>query len=197
MRRGRAGQLRRGSLYDRANTVYKLASAPVVARLRYTRGSAAVLERLSASVQVTRWLHEQGFPAVRPLDIPQPVAAHGYLVTFWHYIPSAGQAGRDIVALARLLRQLHALPATVRLPATNPLGSSAPTPHLRVAHRCQRRWLTRPVRRAGRASTQTRSRTLGCGMIHGDAHAGNLIHAPDGPCSATGTPSATARANRT
>jgi hypothetical protein len=84
--------------------VYKLASMSAVARLRYTTGSAAVLARLSASVQATRWLNEAGFPAVRPLDVPQPVAAHGYLVTFWHCILSDEQDGRDIAALAGLLR---------------------------------------------------------------------------------------------
>jgi hypothetical protein len=111
-------------IYERANTVYKLASVPVVVRLRYTSGSAAVLERLTASVQATRWLNEVGFPAVRPLDVPQPVPAHGYGVTFWHYIPAAKQVRRDVAALAGLLRELHALPEPpVSLPATQPLGS--------------------------------------------------------------------------
>lgn len=111
-------------IYRRANTVYKLASAPVVARLRYTRGSAALLERLSASVQATQWLNEVRFPAVRPLDVPQPLAAHGYLVTFWHYIPPNEPGRRDIAALAGLLQQLHYLPLPPkRLPANVPLGS--------------------------------------------------------------------------
>ncbi len=59
-------------LYDRSNTVYKIAGEPVVVRLRYAPGSGAWRDRLATSVQVTGWLHEQGFPAVRPLDIPQP-----------------------------------------------------------------------------------------------------------------------------
>lgn len=166
-------------IYQRANTVYKLASAPVVARLRYTSGSDAVPERLSASVRATRWLHEQGFPTVRPLDVPQPVAAHGYQVTFWHHIPSAGQAGRDVVALGRLLRQLHALPVPpVRLPATNPLGSiRADAAACQWLSDAQRRWLTGRCDELWAQYADAES-ALGCGVVHGDAHPGNLIHAP-------------------
>src|ERR1700729_1284631 len=72
-------------LYDRSNTVYRLAGQPVVARLRYAPGSAAWLDRLAISVRVTRWLHDLDFPAVWPLEVEQPLAVDGYLVTFWHY----------------------------------------------------------------------------------------------------------------
>jgi hypothetical protein len=164
-------------IYQRANTVCKLASAPVVARLRCTSGSAAVLERLTASVRATRWLYELGFPAVRPLDVPQPVTAYGYLVTFWHYVPSAGQGGRDITALASSLRQLHALPApAAALPATAPLGSvRADAAACGWLTGAQRNWLAgrcdeMEARYAGAESA------LGCGLVHGDAHPGNLIH---------------------
>jgi hypothetical protein len=167
-------------IYQRANTVYQLASAPVVARLRYTSGSAAVRERLSASVRATRWLHEQGFPTVCPLEVAQPVAAHGYQVTFWHHIPAAGPAGRDVAALARLLRQLHTLPVPpVRLPATAPLGSvradAAACPWLSDA---QRGWLTGRCEELA-AQYQDAESALGCGLVHGDAHPGNLLHTPD------------------
>lgn len=166
-------------IYQRANTVYKLASVPVVARLRYTSGSAAVLERLSASVQVTGWLKEMGFPAVRPLDVPQPVAAHGYLVTFWHYVPSYEPGRRDIAALASLLRELHALPPPpVRLPATAPLGSvRADAAACKWLTDSQRGWLTARCGELERQYADADS-TLGYGLVHGDAHAGNLIHGP-------------------
>jgi aminoglycoside phosphotransferase (APT) family kinase protein len=164
-------------IYQRANTVYKLASAPVVARLRYTRGSAALLERLSASVQATRWLDEVGFPAVRPVDVPQPVPAHGYLVTFWHYLPSDSPGRRDIEALARLLRQLHGLPPPpVRLPDTAPLGSvRADAAACLWLTDSQRGWLTARCDELEGQYAGAES-ALGYGLVHGDAHAGNLIH---------------------
>ena len=122
----------------------------------------------------------RAFPLSSPLDVPQPVAAHGYQVTFWHHIRSAGQAGRDIVALARLLRQLHALPVPpVRLPATNPLGSiRADTAACQWLSDAQRRWLTDRCDELEPQYADAES-TLGRGVVHGDAHPGNLIHAPD------------------
>jgi len=111
-------------LYDRSNTVYKIAGEPVVVRLRYAPGSGAWRDRLATSVQVTGWLHEQGFPAVRPLDIPQPVEAHGYLVTFWHFLPASGPPWEDVESLGRLLRRLHGLgDPPAELPPARPMSS--------------------------------------------------------------------------
>lgn len=166
-------------LYHRSNTVYKLAGQPVVVRLRYAPGSADWMNRLTVSVRVTAWLAGSGFPAVRPLDVPQPVTAHGYIVTFWHYLPDAQQPREDSESLGRLLRQLHELPdPPVHLPPARPLSS------LRAdAERCS--WLTEAERSwvLGRAEDlQHRyARTawsLGTGMIHCDAWAENLIHTP-------------------
>ena len=108
-------------LHDRANTVYKLAGRPLVARLRYTRGSAW-MEKLTVSVRVTAWLHELGFPTVCPAEVRQPVAAHGYLVTFWHYLAASGPPWEDVTSLGRLLCRLDLAPP-VKLPETSPLGS--------------------------------------------------------------------------
>ncbi len=168
-------------LHVRANAVYHLPRDRAVVRLRYAPGSPGVLERLSAAVEVTRWLHAQGFPATEPLAIEQPVIADGYVVTFWRHVEVSGEAGRDVATLARLLHRLHRLPtAAVRLQKTNPLGS------LRAdLHECdaltavQRDWL---LARADGLERRYRSArwALGCGLIHGDAHAGNLLHARGG-----------------
>jgi hypothetical protein len=166
-------------IYQRANIVYKL-RAPVVARLRQASDPQKVRSRLAASIQVTAWLGGQGFPAVQPLDVSQPVPAGEYLVTFWHFIPATGQPWRDIGGLARLLRELHALPAPpFQLPVNDPLGSVRED-----AARCpwltenQRSWL---LQRASelQAEYTGASSALGYGLIHGDAHADNLIHAQD------------------
>ncbi len=164
-------------IYQRANAVYRLGSSPVVARLRYAPSSPAVLARLAASVRVTRWLNSAGFPAVNPIDIQQPVTAAGYIVTFWHYVPTIGQPSSDIAALARLLRQLHELPPPpFKLPETKLLGSLAED-----ARRCrwlsgpQRSWLLGQCEELERHYAET-NWVLGCGLIHGDAYTDNLLH---------------------
>jgi Phosphotransferase enzyme family len=168
-------------LYDRANTVYKLANQPIVARLRYAPPpSSPWIDRLSVSIRVTAWLDTLGFPAVRPLDVEQPVTAHGYLVTFWHYLEATGPPWEDVDSLGHLLRALHELPAPpLDLPAASPLGSLPED-----TERCA--WLTD----AQRAWLRTRYQelqheyadstwALECGMIHGDAYPENLIYTRD------------------
>jgi hypothetical protein len=169
-------------LYDRSSTVYRLAGRPVVVRLRYVHGSGAWRARLATSVQITGWLHEQGFPAVRPLNLPQPVEAHGYLITFWHYISASGPPWEDVESLGRLLRRLHELgDPPAELPPARPLSSLRED-----AERCS--WLTAEQQSwvLGRADELTRQYdettwALGCGMIHGDAYADNVLQTPDGP----------------
>jgi aminoglycoside phosphotransferase (APT) family kinase protein len=116
-------------------------------------------------------------PLSSTLDVPQPVPAHGYLVTFWHYIPSDKPGRRDIEALARLLRQLHALPPPpVRLPDTAPLGPvRADAAACQWLTDSQRGWLTARCDELEGQYAGAES-ALGCGLVHGDAHAGNLIH---------------------
>lgn len=168
-------------IYSRANTVYRLADRPVVVRLRYAPGSADRLARLTASVEVTAWLNATGFPAVRPLDIGQPVTAQGHIATFWHYIPEVKRSRDGITVLARLVRQLHDLPpAPVQLPQTNPLGSlREDISRCAWLAKSRREWLLSRCEELERQYHQT-SWTLGCGLLHGDAYTDNLIRTPNG-----------------
>ncbi len=140
------------------------------------RGSAEWMTRIAASVAVTSWLASQAFPTVRPFDVDQPVAAHGYIVTFWQYVPRTGKQPSDISVLGRLLRQLHSLPEPpLRLPAANPLGSvREDTQHCEWLTDAQRTWLLAKSGELERRYAQT-SWTLGCGLLHGDAYTENLI----------------------
>jgi aminoglycoside phosphotransferase (APT) family kinase protein len=164
-----------------ANSVYRLADPPIVVRLRYAPDSPDRLARLTASVQVTAWLKTVDFPTVTPFDVEQPVTAHGYIATFWRYVPPAAEPFDDIAVLADLLRQLHGLPAPpVQLPDINPLGSLRDD-----VSRCawltdiQRSWLLARCDTLERQYAET-SWTLGRGLVHGDAYTGNLIHTGDG-----------------
>ncbi len=180
----RAGLDPRGAvvLHIRANAVYHLPRERAVARLRFTpAGPDTVLERLTAAVRVTRWLRSQGFPATEPLDLDQPVNVHGHVATFWRYVAVTAEPGRDVTTLARLLRRLHQLPAPPGpLPAASLLGSlRADLERSDAVAAGDRDWL---LARAGELEQQYQhaSWVLGTGLIHGDAHAGNLLHAPGG-----------------
>jgi len=169
-------------LHVRGNAVYHLPRIGVIARLRVVPADpGAVRAQFSTALRVTAWLCRHGFPATEPLDLDQPVAVDGHLATFWRYVTVTSPETRDLAALGRLIRHLHSLShADVSLPAASPLGSlradldgsDAVTP-------ADRQWL---LHRADDLEEQYQRAhwALGTGLIHGDAHAGNLLHASTG-----------------
>ncbi|MBP2706707.1 aminoglycoside phosphotransferase family protein [Microbispora sp. RL4-1S] len=165
-----------------ANVVYHLPTEGVVVRLAEAT-TPGKLDRLVTSLKVTRWLHEQGFPVIRPLDVRQPIAAEGCLATFWYYEeggPSGG-AEHDPAPLGVLLRWLHALPSVpFALPTYDPFGGIRRAVHASlVIGDDERTWLL--DRCAGLEETyyERLDFALPYGLIHGDAHRGNLIRTPE------------------
>ncbi|MFG2525303.1 phosphotransferase [Streptomyces sp. NPDC048527] len=77
------------------NSIWRLPRGVVVRIARPGQSAAATRE-----VQVARWLADQGVPAVRTLDLRQPVTANGHPVTFWQELPPH-EVGTvtDVVAL--------------------------------------------------------------------------------------------------
>ena len=169
------------ALHIRANAVYHLRRSGIVARIRYTpAGQDAFAERASAAVQVTRWLIDQRFPATEPLDIDQPITVPEHVATFWRYV-AVTRGEHDAASLGRLVRQLHSLPpAPVTLPAANVLGSlRADLDASLTVPDDQRQWL---LARADELEHQYQNfqTILGAGLVHGDAHTGNLLRTADG-----------------
>lgn len=158
------------------NQIWRLPDSRVVVRIARS-GQVAAAER---EVRVARWLAENGIPAVRLIDVPQPVVADGRPTTFWRELPAHAHGSHQDVA--RLLRRLHDLPAPdLELGYLDPFVrirerlESAVT--LREADRAWLRslhadlaeaWADRP---AGRPDC----------AVHGDAWPGNLIRSVDGP----------------
>jgi hypothetical protein len=168
-------------LHIRANAVYHLPGEGIVARIRFAQaGQDAMFERATAAVQVAHWLISQGFPATEPLDIDQPVTVPDHVATFWRYVAVTGR-GRDTTALGRMIRRLHSLPpAPVSLPPGNVLGSlRADLATSTAVPDNQLRWL---LASADDLEQQYRNcpSVLGTGLVHGDAHAGNLLHSRGG-----------------
>jgi Ser/Thr protein kinase RdoA (MazF antagonist) len=164
--------IRRGT-----NAVYRLQSVPVVVRVAPV---SADVEEIALQVGVARWLAAEGVPAVRALDIPQPVFANGRQVTLWESVSDGDsddhQQYGSTQELGQILRRLHSLPAPqLALPRFQPTFTVrerlSRLDHIEAA---DRRMLTE---RADRLADDYARLTfeLPHGPIHGDANVGNLL----------------------
>ncbi|MFE3794010.1 phosphotransferase [Nocardia tengchongensis] len=159
------------------NAIYALPTAGVIARIAR---SDANLSRVEKELAVARWLARNDFPAVRIAEnLPQLVRVDGRVVTYWDLADTEGAATID--QLATLLREFHALPTPdFPLPTFDPFtavpgrladpGSADPA---------DVEFLTDLYH-----DLRTRYQSLeftDLGVIHGDAHQGNIIPTSTGP----------------
>ncbi|MFE7313127.1 phosphotransferase enzyme family protein [Streptomyces sp. NPDC057555] len=157
------------------NAIYALPSEGVAVRVARA-DTEDVRRKVVKELAVSRWLVSQGFPAVRPCDeLPQPTQAEGRFVTFWEYVPP-GQVEPDLMDLAGLLRDLHALPGPdFPLPVLDPFPLMRR--RLALAQDVERQdveFLTEACDRSEAAFRGIMTDDAG-GLIHGDAHRGNLL----------------------
>ncbi|WP_435060467.1 phosphotransferase family protein [Streptomyces sp. bgisy060] len=157
------------------NQIWRLPGQRVIVRIAREGQSAAA----AREVRVARWLDQENVPAVRLIDVDQPVEADGRPVTFWVELPP--QEHGSVEDVARLLAQLHSLP----IPDIE-LGHL--DPFVRVRERLQAAttigdddkewlhglhcdlvvaWAERPAGLPDRA-------------VHGDAWPGNIVRTVDG-----------------
>jgi aminoglycoside phosphotransferase (APT) family kinase protein len=164
-------------LHRRANAVYHLPQPDVVLRLRYAPDNPAALERLNASIRITRWLAEQDFPTIVPLPVDQPAVVNGWIATAWRYVAHPPGQTAGVEDLARLLRHLHTLPAPpVPVPPVEPLGTLRADLETidGVVTEQQLSWLLERCHQVERDWRHI-SNPLGEGLLHGDARTGNLL----------------------
>jgi aminoglycoside phosphotransferase (APT) family kinase protein len=161
------------------NAVFRLARQPVVVRIVASR---ALRHRVAKVVRVAAWFAEHDVPAVRLLSgVAQPVRVGGHLATVWEMVPEGGARprGRD---LARLLRRVHALPAPpFPLPTWEPLDDVRR--RLDEADGLDDADRELLLERCDEVASRIDDLdfALPQGLIHGDAHLGNLIPSPAGP----------------
>jgi Phosphotransferase enzyme family len=160
------------------NAVYALVTAPFVVRIV---GSTQLRHRVGTVVRVARHFEHHGVPAIRLLgDVEQPLEVGGHLVTVWHQVPSIGRAATS-VDLARLLRQVHALPPPPGLAEWAPFAAvRARVSDAEELSDADREFLLDRCAEL-EAELAELEFPLPRGLVHGDAYPGNVIPGPDGP----------------
>lgn len=163
------------------NASYALPSSGLVIRIAT---NPRVLGAVTASITVTRWLAGRGFPCTVPADIDdQPFVIAGYVVSVWRYVPTADRPAPTSAEMGDILRELHAQgDPPYRLPGLDdPLASvtdeiskapDAISPALQS-------WLQERITSLRRQWSALYF-PLPAGLIHGDAHIGNLMRAASG-----------------
>jgi aminoglycoside phosphotransferase (APT) family kinase protein len=157
-----------------SNTVYRL-TTPVIVRI--SRPSADV-EHARRTVAVARWMESVNYPAVRVVDVDQPVIIDGHAITFWEAVSDDGDQYATVGEVAEVLVKLHELvaPDELHLPTLERFEDAA--------RRIQtNNWLT-PGDRTFLTETLASMRdryselefVLPQGVIHGDANVGTVLH---------------------
>jgi thiamine kinase-like enzyme len=156
-----------------SNAVYRLKD-PIVARVSRP---GADIDHVSRTVAVARWLESVGYPAVRAIGVDQPIAADGYIITFWQALSEDGDQYASTPEIAEILARLHQLiaPETLHLPPLAPFASAAQRIDANT-------WLTGGDRSFLTATLATLQDAydnlefvLPQGVIHGDAGVGNVL----------------------
>ncbi|MGN2642356.1 aminoglycoside phosphotransferase family protein [Nocardia takedensis] len=156
------------------NAVWALNAHPIVVRIAHGPLGRARAPRVAA---MARWLNARDAPIVELLpDIEQPVITDTYAATFWQKLTGAENTW-TATDLAEPLRQLHRLPlddTTSDLPTWDPFTAArrrlaAADPTLPSD---DHQWLSRQW---SAVENDYRALTLDQGIVHGDAHTGNLL----------------------
>jgi aminoglycoside phosphotransferase (APT) family kinase protein len=165
-----------------SNAVFALPSAGLVVRIST---NLAAPDRITASLKVTAWLAEHGFPCTAPAPVTgQPFTIYGKVASVWQYVPETAGPPASAGDLARLLRDLHSRPLPPSPPGTltDPLANvatalkSAPPGAMPSQ---DRDWLSGRIGELRGKWAELRF-PHSVALIHGDAHPGNLIRAPGG-----------------
>jgi thiamine kinase-like enzyme len=164
-----------------SNVIYQLPRAGIVARVT---GPSLPAHRAAASQNVVNWLISAcRFPATEPITTYPPAGlGRGLTVAFWRHYPQTAVTHPTSVHLARVLRELHALPAPpMRLEDWVPLRSLEHALHEPASQDSlsaeEHAWLLDLVAKV-RDDLAGLDWPLGVGLIHADAWAGNLLWNP-------------------
>jgi aminoglycoside phosphotransferase (APT) family kinase protein len=156
-----------------SNSVYRL-KRPIIVRVSRPGADPGQVRR---TVAVARWLQSVDYPAVRVVDVDQPVVTGQHVVTFWEAVSDDADQYASVAQVAQVLVELHNLtaPDDLHLPGLEPFANAPQRIEAST-------WLTPPDRAFLTAMlAQMRALyagiefTLPPGVIHGDASIGNVL----------------------
>jgi aminoglycoside phosphotransferase (APT) family kinase protein len=155
------------------NAIYVLPVNGVAVRIAR---SVADLAKVEKELRVARWLADQGFPAVRVADEvgDQPLHADGRVVSFWCAVPR-DEASPTVEDLSVLLRRFHSLPSPpIELPVFDPFAAVPARLRHAVVDGNDLRFLDSLHERLQEGYERLEFSNP-VGLIHGDAHRGNVL----------------------
>jgi hypothetical protein len=159
------------------NAVFAAPEAGIV--IRITR-SHRLQTRAAKVAALGRWFAEIDAPTIQlATDVEQPVEVDGVWATIWTYLPPRPPPP-DVTDLGQVLRAFHQLPTPpLPLPTWDPVGDA----RSRVADaealpEPDRRFLLDWCDRL-QAKVVELTRQQPPSLVHGDAHAGNLLRRAD------------------
>jgi hypothetical protein len=164
-------------------TINAVVAIPAAAAVLRIAGSAPTRARIPGVIAAAHWFSEQGVPAVRLWpDIEQPLTAGEHQATLWRMADAGGPkpAPSD---LARILKSIHSLGTPPGIPAWAPLdGMRQRLAHAGHVDDSTRDQLTTRLNALAKdLGDLDQAPLIPPGIIHGDAHLGNLIPTSDGP----------------
>ena len=162
-----------------SNAIVALPSAGLVLRIAT---SPDALDRIRGSVRVCSWLAARGYPCTVPADA-EPWTEAGRTVSVWRYEDVAPGPPASMAEFGTLLRRLHDEPAPpfqVR-DLEDPFASAAAALDRAAGglEDSDRRWLRERIRRL-RIRWRELDPVVPPGLIHGDAHPGNMLRLTSG-----------------
>jgi len=170
------------------NAVFEVGGADLALRLRRPGTTANEIAR---QVALANWLAEHGFPVNRPakgFDVLHE-GLEGAIASFWEWISEDSERKATITELGDLLRNLHGLidryPKSMDFPRWAPFDEIEH--RIRILEDQADGWpassqldLLRRWSRETAADLEPIDWQLPAGLIHGDAHVGNVLAARTG-----------------
>jgi len=156
-----------------SNAVYRL-KAPIIARVSRP---GADPDHVRKTVAVARWLQSVDYPAVRVVNVDQPVVIGQHVVTFWEAVSDDGDQYASVAEVAEVLVQLHKLtaPADLHLPELSPFASAPQRIETSTWLNPQDRAFLTTMLAQMQDAYAALEFTLPPGVIHGDANVGNVL----------------------